>query len=322
MNKKSLIIGLVTVIVLAGLAFYAWNEKKQSSTLDIRDTAFSIADTASVNKIFLASKFGWEALLEKKEGRWYLNDQYKVNKNQMQILLKTLHWQRIKRPVHKGEREMVIRSIATKGIKVEVYQNDEKTKVFYVGGDVNDSKGTYFIMEGSENPFVLYMPNHTGFLSPRYVVKEDNFRHTQIFKSNLKSFKEIKVNYPGNEALGFIVKNEEGNAKLLGVNDYNQVSLNNYVSNFNRIHITKFVDRVEEISIIDSLSQYPPTIEITVEDEKSAYSNSIKLYNNQDDPDGMVGIANMEGDERYVVVQNYVFSKLIVPVNSFQEIQD
>ncbi|MEQ8560162.1 MAG: hypothetical protein RID18_01550, partial [Cytophagales bacterium] len=306
-------------LFLALLAFYAIDQKKSKSTLNINESAFSIKDTASVDKIFIASKFGWSALLEKRNnGDWFLNNQYKVNKGQLSILLKTLYWQRIKRPVHKGEREMVIKNIATKGSKVEVYQNGKKTKVFYVGGDANDAKGTYFIMEGSENPFVVYMPNHTGFLSPRYVVKEENYRNSQIFKSNLNSFIQIKVEYPANPSESFVIVKEGNEAKILGIDNVNKTVLNNYVSAYNRIFITRFIEDVNFINKLDSMSQYPPNVSISVQDKVSEFSNSIDIYFNEKDPDGMLGIATIEGDKKYVVIQNYVFDKLILPASRFR----
>lgn len=319
MNRNKLILGILTLIFLALLAFYAIDQKKSKSTLNINESAFSIKDTASVDKIFIASKFGWSALLEKRNnGDWFLNNQYKVNKGQLSILLKTLYWQRIKRPVHKGEREMVIKNIATKGSKVEVYQNGKKTKVFYVGGDANDAKGTYFIMEGSENPFVVYMPNHTGFLSPRYVVKEENYRNSQIFKSNLNSFIQIKVEYPANPSESFVIVKEDNEAKILGIDNVNKTVLNNYVSSYNRIFITRFIEDVNFINKLDSMSQYPPNVSISVQDKVSEFSNSIDIYFNEKDPDGMLGIATIEGDKKYVVIQNYVFDKLILPASRFR----
>ncbi len=318
MNRNKLILGILTIIFLALLAFYAIDQKKNKSTLDISESAFSVTDTASVDKIFIGSKYGWSTLLEKKpDGEWMLNGEYKVNKGQLSILLKTLYWQRIKRPAHKGEREMVIKNIATKGSKVEIYQNGEKTKVFYVGGDANDSKGTYFIMEGSENPFVVYMPNHTGFLSPRYVVKEENYRNTQLFKSDLNSVKQIKVEYPANPVESFVIVKDGASPKILGMENFNQTVLNNYISAYKRVYITRFIEEEETVRKLDSLSQFPPNVSISVDDKESSFSNSIDIYLNEDDPDGMLGIANMEGDRRYVVLQNYVFGKLILPASTF-----
>ncbi|MEQ9147436.1 MAG: hypothetical protein RLP13_04105, partial [Cytophagales bacterium] len=132
MNRNKLILGILTLIFLALLAFYAIDQKKSKSTLNINESAFSIKDTASVDKIFIASKFGWSALLEKRNnGDWFLNNQYKVNKGQLSILLKTLYWQRIKRPVHKGEREMVIKINGEKSNTVR-----QRLKEWY-----QDSKG-------------------------------------------------------------------------------------------------------------------------------------------------------------------------------------
>ena len=90
------------------------------------------------------------------------------------------------------------------------------------------------------------------------------------------------------------------------------------MSNYKRIHITRFIEEEEGIKKLDSLRNFEPTIIISVDDENSVYSNSIQLYLNEDDPDGMMGIANMEGDERYVIVQNYVFNKLLIPASSFK----
>ncbi len=319
MNRTKIIGAVLLILILGFVAYFALVEKNRNTTLDIKDTAFSVQDTASLDKIFIASKYGWKTVLEKQDnGEWIINKKHKVNRMQLSILLKTLYWQRIKRPVHAGERESVIKNIATKGTKVEIYQNKKKTKVFYVGGDANDSKGTYFIMENSENPFVVYMPNHKGFLSPRYIVKEENFRNTQIFGSDLKSFIEIQVEYPANQTEGFIIQNDGEKARILGMDSYNQITVDNYVSGFSRVHITHFIEDEKNRKTLDSLRQTPPSIIIKVKDEKSIYSNSIELYFKENDPDGMFGIAQMEGDELYVVVQNYIFNKFFLPASSFK----
>ncbi|MEQ9148378.1 MAG: hypothetical protein RLP13_08885, partial [Cytophagales bacterium] len=170
----------------------------------------------------------------------------------------------------------------------------------------------------SENPFVVYMPNHTGFLSPRYVVKEENYRNSQIFKSNLNSFIQIKVEYPANPSESFVIVKEGNEAKILGIDNVNKTVLNNYVSAYNRIFITRFIEDVNFINKLDSMSQYPPNVSISVQDKVSEFSNSIDIYFNEKDPDGMLGIATIEGDKKYVVIQNYVFDKLILPASRFR----
>lgn len=317
MNKK-IWISIIAIIVLGLGAYYAVYLKNQSSTLNIKDTAFSIPDTADVDKIFIASKFGWQSLLEKVNGEWYINNQ-KASEGMVRMLLRTMHLQRIKRPVFSGEREMVIKNIATKGTKVEVYRNGEIDKVFYVGGNTNDSEGTYFIMEGAENPFVVYMPGLKGFINSRYRVKEDDFRDTQIFGSNSKTLQRVSVEYPKIPGKSFIIENQSGELSLLGPENYDELKLQNYVLVFKKVHILNFLDLEEEKTrhVYDSLSLLVPDATISVQDKRPAYSNSINIYFNPGDPDGGYGIAQIAGDEKFVYYQDFVFRNVLVPSDFF-----
>ncbi len=316
--KRSYWIGLVAVIVLGAGAYYALYLKNQSSTLNIKDSAFQIPDTASVTKIFLASKFGWSTTLEKINGIWYINNQ-KASSGMVRMLLRTMHLQRIKRPVYSGERNMVIKTIATKGTKVEVYAGDDLIKTFFVGGNTNDSEGTYFIMEGSENPFVVYMPGLRGFLNSRYRVKEDDFRDTQLFGSSASSLKSVSVEYPKQPDQSFIIENSGSGMTLFGPEDYDPLKVENYVLVLQKVHIVNILNMENDgvIKLYDSLSQLVPDARIKVEDQRPAYSNSINIYFNPEDPDGGYGIATFAGDEKFVTYQDYVFRNVLVPSDFF-----
>ncbi|MCB9291126.1 MAG: hypothetical protein H6560_27725 [Lewinellaceae bacterium] len=49
----------------------------------------------------------------------------------------------------------MVESLATEGMKVELYDKDGGLlKAYYVGGSTSDERGTYMIMEGAEQPYV------------------------------------------------------------------------------------------------------------------------------------------------------------------------
>jgi hypothetical protein len=308
----------VTILLSIG-AFFVWVNDNKTSTLNIKETEFSIPDTANVNKIFLASKLGWQTTLEKINGQWYINKMYKASHGMVKMLMGTMHMQRIKRPVFAGERNTVIKNIAARGTKVEVYINGEIFKTFYVGGNTNKSEGTYFIMKGSENPFVVYLPGLRGFLDSRYIVKEDDYRDTQLFASSFKSLKRISVRYPKNLEKSFFIQKQEGELKLFGPEKFDQTQVDNYILNLKNTHIVNYLDlENDKVRVIyDSLINLVPDAEIEVEDSKPGFSNSIKIYLNPGDPDGGYGIAQMAGDEKFVYYQDFVFRNLLVPSDFF-----
>ncbi len=317
-RKQWLILG--SLIVLGFGTYYALYLKNQSSTLNVKDTEFSVPDTANVTKLFFASKLGWSSTLEKINGVWFINRTYKANPGMVKMILGTMKLQRIKRPVFSGERNTVIKNIATKGVKVEVYSNGELNKTFYVGGNTNDAEGTYFIMEGSENPFVVYLPGLKGFINNRYMVKEDDYRDSQVFGSSAKSIVKVSVNYPKNQESSFLIENQNGQLVLHGQDDYDQIKVDNYILNYKNTHIWNFfdLDNEKNRNAFDSISTLVPDAEIELTDKKPGFSNSIKIYFDPNNPDGGFGIANISGDQKFVSYQDYVFRNLLVPSEFFK----
>jgi hypothetical protein len=71
--KKNLLYAAVLILLLAA----AWwiTQKDDRSTLDPNETVFSVEDTASIDRIFIADKSGRSILAEKEpDGRWLVND--------------------------------------------------------------------------------------------------------------------------------------------------------------------------------------------------------------------------------------------------------
>jgi len=87
---KKILLLLVLLLTLVAIIFYFYNTPGKT-TLNKMESNFAVADTAAINKIFIADKADSEILLERSaEGHWIVNNKYKVRPGSIQILLETI----------------------------------------------------------------------------------------------------------------------------------------------------------------------------------------------------------------------------------------
>lgn len=109
-------------------------------------------------------------------------------------------------PAKAAEPEM-IRSLATQGIKVELFNKDgTRIKGYYVGGVTNDERGTFMMMDGAEQPYVMHLPYFVGQVRIRYMVEEEDWRDRAVFSEKPESIASISVEYPQMKSKSFKVE--------------------------------------------------------------------------------------------------------------------
>jgi hypothetical protein len=314
MKNKKLIVLIVIALILAVAAYFAFDKSQRKISIKVNETEFSVSDTASISKIFISTKDGKNTLLERKPNGWLLNKKYKVRKELLEEILYTLYSIRIQKTVNQNARNNIIKEIATQGIKVEVYIADNLNKVFYIGGPTLDNMGTHFIMEGSENPYVVHIPGFNGYLSTRFDLKETDMRSKVLFSSSANSIKEIEINHIANQNESFKLINDVSSITIEGIAEPDTAMVNRIMNSFENITIENYiVDKDSRIA--DSLSVISPTHEIKLTDMNKDFSNSVLLYSNTDNVDRMMALI---GAEREVVtVQRGQFNHLMVKKSDF-----
>src|ERR1700741_3673526 len=224
--KKKQRITAALVIILSGLTFFILHNKKKS-TLDEDLKNFAIEDTSTIDKIFIAEKAGATALLERKrKGYWTINGKYPANMESVNILLYTFRRTEVKYPAGEKARLTVIRSIATNGKKVEVYQDGKRTRIWYVGDATPDHVGTFMVLadpetdEKYEQPFINWIPGFDGYLTTRFFTNESDWRDRNLIAVLPTEIESIKMDYNGmpdssfqlgvKSVNSFDVKNQKG----------------------------------------------------------------------------------------------------------------
>lgn len=200
---KNIWIGILAVVLLSACG-------SKNNTLNSELSNFKVEDTALVDKIFLADKMNNRVLLKKQApGRWTVNDQFLARPDMIQNILICMHNVEVKQYVPKTAIDNVIKQLAVSATKVEIYQRGELSKTYYVGGPTQDHFGTYMIMQGSDVPFVCYMPGFRGYISNYYIPMEVEWRDRKIFAYDVPQIQSVKVEFFKEPASSWEITNQD-----------------------------------------------------------------------------------------------------------------
>jgi len=332
-------LGILIILVLTLIAIILFYTKQTKSTLNQVESNFAVADTASIEKIFIVDKGEKEVLLQRKTGNeWIVNDKYKVKKGAIDLLLETIKRIRPKHPVANAGHNNVVRNMAGNAKKVEIYLkgNDEPVKTYYIGGTNLDKNANYMVLEGAEQPYAVHIPGFTGYISGRYILKEIDWRDRTLFALRPEKIKSINLQYPSEPKNGFqlnVINKQNyalqalaGNTKPIPLKPANAL---NYLQAFRFLACEAYLN---DYTRTDSLLKQTPKNILTVELEDGTkqqltifYMPVNKRSKTQFDQAGERVLydvdryyATSDNTKEVVLIQEYVFGKVL---NTFEEMK-
>ncbi len=339
MNKKTILLLLISIIIAAVAIFSLNNTKSGTITND-----FLLYDTANVVQIFMADKQGSKVNLTKKDNLWYLdNGEMAIGQN-VEILLNTLTLIEVKAPISKSGRSSYVSMLAANSTKVEIYENapllniggikiftkKRKTKVFYVGTPTKNYKGTVMKMEDSDELYITYIPGFNGYLTERFSANYSDWLNHSIFKLPIKSINKVKVEFGETPEQSYTINNiGNRNYDLIHASDNNKI--HNYdttrvlemLASFRNINFESLLDNMSQ-SRQDSILAIKPYITLSVTDQ-AQQTKTIKLYrrnNFTNKPDFKGDVYDYDMDRMYafidgsefpLTVQYFVFDNITRP---------
>lgn len=347
--KKNRIAVIFTIILIAIAVVLIWNNR-YLTTLNGESADFMVWDTASITKVYLADRMDHETLLERVDKGWTLNKDYRAHPKKINQLFYTLYRVRIKRPVSLTSHDNVITQMASRSTKVEVYQNvpwinlfnkiklfyhEKCTKVFYVGESTQDNIGTFMLREGADQAYVVFIPGFQGYISTRFPADPDDWRDHTIFHENLANIQSASVEFGDDPTRSFRVDNlGHHQYQLIRLVDdqslpFDTLKVINFLSAFSDVRFESLLNNITSQQRMDSIknAQFLHRITLVNKDGKTISMrtfpkrqqtvNSIPEEERAMDVDRMFAFINDDRD--FVLVQYYIFDKMIKDVSYYQE---
>lgn len=316
MKKRYLFLAVLALAVLAVLAYEAWQYDDDTTTFDVYDTAFAVQDTASIDKIYIAYKTGDDMLFARDENRdWVINDKYHVTHHRMDLLLTAIHGIKLKRPINESEREWVVKDLASKGIKVEIYRQGELFKVLWIGPSTADDLGTYALIEGSEHPAVTHIPGFNGYLTARFLIQEDGWRDKRLTYTNSETLQKLSIQYDKESYEDLVItRNDERKLEIEGNPAIESSKIEQYIDKFIPFTQDYFY---EANDIRDSLLKQTPNVIVEVVDQEPKNSITLHLYEGLGDAHPTILFSSP--DKELVQISNTILEKILAEPKDFIE---
>ena len=342
--KKNRLTLLIVVVLLLIAVVLVWRSSR--TTLGGWESDFAVEDTASITKIFIADRNNNQLMLEREEnGNWYINGEYLAHDVKIESFLKTLSDIRVRMPVPISGRDNVIKRMAGISKKIEIYQykpgidvfgwiqlfrKERKTKTYYVGDATQDNMGTYMLMEGSDEPYIIYLPGLRGFVATRYSPIASEWRDHTIFNTRLKDIESVSVEYPYEPHKSFkVVNDREDRSQILyslstgeRVPSYDTARMLGFMTSFMDIRFESLLNDKHEPDFIDSVLSTKPSSVITLV-KVDGDTNQVKTYYKEGfselyDEDGLAlepfdldrAYALLDNKRDFVLIQYFVFDRV------------
>lgn len=338
-NRLILIVVLILVIVAGALLL-----NRSSTTIPRKDIAFAVQDTASITRIFIADRNNHEITLTRdSSGAWFVNGS-PAQPAKVSSFLKTLKDLQVRNPVPLIARNNVITRMSTLAKKVEIYQvkprinifnkirlfpREKLTKIYYVGDVTQDNQGTFMLMEGAENPYVVHIDGFRGFVASRYSALEYEWRDYTVFRAGIGDIRSIQVDFPADPAQSFVLEvGEDRSVTLRGLTDnapvmgYDTIRVLNFMTAFSDIRYESLLNDQIDRHIIDSVIVTTPKTVVSLT-TRNNFTNTAKLFYKPGfsrlyQADGALlepfdldrAYALVNDDKDFVLIQYFVFDKV------------
>jgi len=336
-NKLKIALLGVLAVVVVYLLFYKKDSEVSSKSL--KD--FAIKDTANIDRIFLADNDGNQSLITRQaDGTWMVNDKWRAKDNNVFLLLRGFYNMEVRSPVVEGAIPAILKQIAAKPIKVEVYMKGQKEpeKIYYFGFATQDHYGNYALLEipgegKSKEPYIVKEAGFYGFIRPRLITREDEWRYDGIFDYPDMDIASIKVDYPQHKDQSLEIKWNGGNDISLinrsgePYQSFDTLTVKDYIRLYRKIHIETFRNYLTQAQKDSVLNTNEPLAYVSVID-RSGETVSVTIYSKGFiDPYSRLEEYDYIDPERYyiltednqfVIAQRLQWEPLLVPESAFR----
>jgi hypothetical protein len=337
--KRNTVVLLLVLLALSAVAVWVYLSKSgKLPTREDADRQFAFKDTAEITSIFIADKEGNSSHVRRGANGWRVNDKYDCRPEAILNLLEVIRNVEVRAPVPKTELNGVMTLMVANAIKVEVYSGDELVKQFYVGHETADGEGSYMLLtdigsgKNFVDPYVCFIPGFVGYLQPRFIANENEWRDRVVVDFIPPQITTIQVAHHDKPDSSFTIellntttfrlKNAKGEQV-----PFDEQKLKQYLVYYRNVSYEGLITGRNQ-RLQDSLRRAGPFCTITVattDYKQHHYDFFRKAYDGKLNPE--IGVhydydpnrlyLNFDAGKEWAIVQYFVFGKLFVNTGYF-----
>jgi hypothetical protein len=207
---RKLVVLVLSLLVLSFLGWYAFSLLSNKGKSDTELIEFSVADTASVNRITITDPFSRKIELVRNGKEWSEADGSCVMQQNVNFILEAFNNIEFKGYLPDNSIERFTNLMSSQHTKVEIYQNGTWSKTWYIGPASQDHYGQIMLLDSDEHgksakPVMMKIKGENGIIDPKFFADKRKWMCTNIFAVPLNRIAKVDVRFFDDPVLSFSV---------------------------------------------------------------------------------------------------------------------
>ena len=207
---RKLIVLIAFLILVITLGFYAKSLVENQGKSDTELIEFAVKDTSSVDKIIISDAYSNTIELVRSEKKWTDASGECVTQENVHFILDALKNIEFKAYLAKEAQANFNKKLVTQHTKVEIFQNGEWVKTWYIGPPSQDHYGQIMLLDSKEAgksdiPVMMSIRGVKGIIEPRFFADKRSWKCTNIFAVPLDKISKVDVKIMTDPRLSFSV---------------------------------------------------------------------------------------------------------------------
>lgn len=326
---KKIIVLVVSVAALIGLIYFAIDLSKNQGKSDTELIEFAIEDIESVDKVIITDKFDHTFEIRKTDGVWTDKNGGCITQEKVDHVLDAFKNIEFSGYLADNSKDKFTQLMSAQHIKVEIFQNGEWSKTWFIGPSSQDHQGQIMLLDDREEgksafPVIMALSNMKGIIDPRFYADPLQWMCSDLISLQLSEISSVKVKFNDEPIRSFSVTKNGADMKVYQqgklLNGVTPSAIYEYLSNFQKINFNVANYELNALQM-DSLKRTTPFCVLKVKSlkEKEKTFKMYRIVNTQPEMAGNAEIKDIDVDRFWceipsgelVKCQYFVFNKII-----------
>jgi len=283
MKKIVTLISLSALLIILG--WLAIDLTRKDGVTDSEYIEFAVKDTNSVTKIIISDAFSNTFTLVRKGNEWTDKNGGCIMQSSAHYILEALGNISLKGYLSDKSHKQFIKLMSASHTKVEIFQDGEWTKTWYIGPSAQDHNGQIMLLETAENgksasPVMMQIKGMPGIIEPRFFADPRKWTCTNIFNLELEEIASVDIKYPTERHRNFNLK-VKGNRFSLTQNgkkipNVDTLNIYRYLQGYKKIHF-ELANYELSKKQCDSLKHTVPFCVLSLK-EKNGHATKLRMF--------------------------------------------
>ncbi len=240
----ALVIGLIVVI---GLSIFTYRLMNSSGSSDpsLRLIEFAVDDVSTVDRVIISDAFGRTFEVVKSGEEWTDKDGNCVVQESVEFMLDAFKNIEFKGYLSDSSLTKYNKLISVQHTRVDIYQNGEWSKTWYMGPPTPDHYGQIMLLDSEEGgksdfPVIMKIKGMHGIIEPRFFADPGKWQCTNIFSIPLHKLSKVEVKFNDEPERSFTVAKKGFDMKVYQQNkllhNVDTANIFRYLNNYKKIH--------------------------------------------------------------------------------------